>query len=271
MPTSFTLRGLFAGGLFAAAAAATVSGAVPSRDVHRTLPLAADGRLEVSSFKGSIEVSGWDRPEVEVFARVEADPSGEDSEAALTRKVEETRVHITGGGSSVRIESDYAHVREGGFLGLFGSQGTVPFVKYRIRMPATARLAIDDFKSDSRVAGLRSDLHLHTYKGTARVEGLDGAADVETYKGDVRVAFARFSRESRFDTYKGEVEVRVPRDSRFDLDADGGRRGTIESDFGDIERVGRDRRSDRAHAAVNGGGPPLRFETSRGSIRLRRD
>lgn len=251
-------------------AATAIAGAAPVKDVHRTLALAADGRLEISAYKGTIEVSTWDRPEADISARVEADTSGGDSDATLARKVEETRVEIDGGGGSVRVKSDYSRVRDGHFLGLFGSQGTVPFVHYKIRMPATARLAVDDYKSDTRVAGLKADLKLHTYKGTVRVEGLDGAADVDTYKGDVRVAFARYSRSSRFETYKGEMEVSLPRDSRFALEAEAGRRGSLDSDFGSVERVGWRSREERARSDVNGGGPALRIETSRGTIRLRR-
>ena len=97
---------------------------------------------------------------------------------------------------------------------------------------------------------------------------LDGSARVETYKGDVRVAFARFSKASRFETYKGEIDLRVPRDSHFDLDADAGRRGDIDTDFATMARARRSRGSD-ASGAVNGGGPELRMTTHKGTLRIR--
>ena len=43
------------------------------KEVHKTVPLAADGRLEIATFKGSVDVSVWDRSEAEVSARIEAD------------------------------------------------------------------------------------------------------------------------------------------------------------------------------------------------------
>jgi hypothetical protein len=260
---------LIALGLFASAFAA----AVPVKNVHKTVPLAADGRLEISTYKGSIEVSTWDRPEAEITARVEPDSSSDDSAEVAARKVDETRIEIDGGGSSVRVKSDYSRVKDGSFFAIFGSQGTLPFVHYVVKLPATARLKIEDYKSDSHVTGLRSDLKVHTYKGQVRVDALDGGADVDTYKGDVRVRFARYAHASRFETYKGEIEVRLPRDSHFDLDASGGRRGNVDSDFDHLERVERAgwRRGVSAHGAVNGGGPSLRFETSRGTLRIRKD
>lgn len=244
-----------------------VASAAGAKEVHRTVPLAADGRVSIATYKGSVTVSCWDRPEAEITARIE--PDGSDADAL--RKVEETEVRIEATRGFVRIRSDYDAVHERGLLqNLFGFTRIVrPFVHYTVRMPATASLEIDDYKSDTRIAGLRADLKLHTYKGQVDVERLDGAANLDTYKGDIRVSFARYSRASRLETYKGSFDVRVPRDSRFSLDADGGRRGGVASDFAvAAHRSGR-HGGESARGEVNGGGPALRFSTSRGSLRLR--
>lgn len=246
--------------------ASALASAAPVREFHRTLPLAADGRVAISTYKGSIQVSCWDRPQVEVSARIE--PDGSDSDA--DRRVEQTEVAIDAAAGSIRIRSNYDGIRNHHFLGLFGfSNGALPFVHYTVRMPATARLDIDDYKSDTRIAGLRADLKVHTYKGQVDVERLDGAARIDTYKGEIRVGFSRYSRPSRFETYKGSVDVRLPRDSRFSLDADGGRRGGVASDFAVASRRSGRLGGESARGDVNGGGPVLRFETSRGSLRLR--
>ncbi len=247
--------------------AAAAAQAADVKEVHRTIPLDRDGRVSVNTYKGSVTVTTWDRPEVSVDARIE--PDGDDREDR--EKVQWTEVRISGSGGSVEIKSDYDQVRhhERGFLGLFDFEsGSLPFVRYTIQMPATARLEIEDHKSDIHVSNLKADLRLNTYKGTARVESLDGAARVDTYKGDVRVEFARFSRGSRFDTHKGEIDVRLPRDSRFDLDADAGRHGDIDSDFAMTTHASRYRGA-RTTGAVNGGGPELRMTTYKGTLRIR--
>jgi hypothetical protein len=247
--------------------ATTAAKAADTKEVHRALALDRDGRVDVNTYKGSVTVTTWDRPEVRVDARIE--PDGDDRESR--EKVQWTEVRISGGGGSVEIKSDYDEIKHHGygFLGLFDVEtGSLPFVRYTIQMPATARLEIKDYKSGITVSDLRADLRLHTYKGSARVSNLDGAARVDTYKGDVRVAFARFSRASRFETYKGEIDVRLPKDSRFDLDADSGRRGDIDSDFAMTMHAGRSRAA-RASGAVNGGGPELRLTTYKGTLRIR--
>ena len=35
-------------------------------DFHHTYPLAANGRLSVETFNGSIEVTGWDEPTIDI-------------------------------------------------------------------------------------------------------------------------------------------------------------------------------------------------------------
>jgi hypothetical protein len=238
-----------------------------TKEVHRTLPLARDGRVSIETFKGSVAVSTWDRPEVKIDAVIE--PDGTDSDQR--EKVAETEIRISGSGSSVTIRSDYhnAHHLHSFLSGLFDwNSGVLPLVRYTIQMPASARLEIEDHKSDIQVSGLKSDLKLHTYKGTGRITALDGAARIETYKGDIRVEFARYSRDSRFETHKGDIEVRLPRDSRFELDADAGRRGGVESDFAMTTRAG-NWRATHASGAINGGGPRMHMTTYKGTLRVR--
>lgn len=264
MRLSFAHAGLAALALSVAAAAQ----ASDVKEVHKTLALDKDGRLSINTYKGSVTVTTWDRPEVKIDARIE--PDGDDQEDR--DKVRWTEVRISGGGGSIEIKSDYDEVRrhDRHFFGLFDwDHGSLPFVRYTIQMPATARLEVEDHKSDTRITGLKADLKLHTYKGLARVADLDGAARVDTYKGDVRVEFAGFSRASRFETYKGEIELRLPKDSRFDLDADAGRHGGLETDFPIMSRAGRSSYSYRASGAVNGGGPELRMTTHKGTLRVR--
>jgi hypothetical protein len=264
------MRLSFAHAGLAALAFSVAAGAQASdiKEVHKSLALDKDGRVSIHTYKGSVTVTTWDKPNVQVDARIE--PGSDDSYDR--EKVQWTEVRISGSGSSVHIESDYDQVKHHthGFLGLFDwDSGSLPLIHYTVQMPATAALAIEDHKSDIKISDLKADLKLNTYKGTARVANLDGAARAETYKGDVRVEFARYSRASRFETYKGEIELRMPKDSRFDLDSDSGRRGEVETDFAILSHAGRGSRSYRASGSVNGGGPELRMTTYKGTLRIR--
>jgi putative adhesin len=251
-----------------AAAAVALAGALAaraalgddSREVRKTLPLDADGTLSVETYKGTITVTGASGSEASIEARIV--PDGDDAESL--RRARETEVRIDGGGRSVSVKTEQSHRK----TRWFGESGSEPNVHYTIRMPATARLRVEDYKSATRVSGLDSDLRLRTYKGTVDVAGQRGELDLETYKGEVAIAFAALSKPVKLETYKGEIRLRIPASSGFEVDADTGRRGDFETDFELATRTGS---RGRIHGAANGGGPRISFETDKGSLRLERE
>ena len=236
---------------------ATPLAAQHTRTVNKTLPLNPDGILTVDTYKGSIRVTTWDRAEVQVDARIEADAGG----ASL---VEDTEIRFDGNAHRLTLETDYDAVEERREQEK-RDRFSLPFVHYTIRMPATAALRIDDYKSDIDVDGLRAGLRIETYKGTVNVRDLDGDLQLETYKGDAEVTFARLRGDSAIDTFKGSITLRLPPDAGFSLDADLGRKGDLDADF----RLPEIRREDRAYRTdIHGGGPRLRLETHKGTFRL---
>ncbi len=244
------------------------SPAAADRTVSKTLPLAADGRVTIDTYKGSIRVTPWDRAEVAVEARIVPDDSC-GSERDQKRWVEATEVVIEPSGRSVRIESDYDKLETSwGFLGACTSR---PFVHYRVSLPRAATLKIHDYKSDTDVKDFAGHLTLETYKGTAELTDLSGALDLKTYKGDVRARFKGLSGAVRAETYKGDVTLTFPSESAFELSADAGRRGEIVSDFEGTGPIRSSRRSGlRSSATVNGGGPRVTLSTDKGRLTIRR-
>ena len=99
--------------LLSAVLAVSAAGGADFKEIHKTVPLDPGGRVSIETFKGSIDVTTWDRPEVDITARIEPDDSGSDQE----QRVRETEVRVTGSGQSVRIESDYDRVHRSRFLG----------------------------------------------------------------------------------------------------------------------------------------------------------
>lgn len=259
--------------LFGAVVLSQLVAAQPSREVKKTIPLDADGRLVVDTYKGSITITTWDRAEVDISARIEADESMWESRRDEEDKVRDTEVRIESSGREVRLKTDYTRLkrRHRSFWDIVdGDTGPLPFVHYTIKMPRTASLKIKDYKSETNVADVKSDISLYTYKGRVRLVGVEGSVDVETYKGDVRVDYAALGKFNRFETYKGDVDITLPRKSGFELEAHLSRGGSLRSDFEVEERYrSRHHRSKEYRASVNGGGPLLRLETYKGTYRLR--
>jgi hypothetical protein len=242
------------------------AGADDGREIRRAMPLDPDGRVSIETYKGSVTVTGWDQPRVEILARIE--PDGTDSSQA--EKVRLTEVDIEASGKAVRIRSDYSRVKSRSFWSHFGEddQGTLPFVRYTVRMPRRGSFQLKDHKSRIGVSGLDGDVDLNSYKGIVELADLPGVR-LKTYKGEVRARFDRFERDSSFETYKGDILVELPARAGFDLEADTGRRGDLDNDFGLTAASDRDDRDGRYRGPVNGGGPNLRLETYKGRFRIR--
>jgi hypothetical protein len=235
------------------AAAAGVSVAADSKDIHRNFPLDSRGHVTIDTYKGSIRVSTWDRNEIDIAVRIEED--GE----PFAQSVKRADVRFDASASDVRITSD----NEWFFL-----DGIQPLYHYTVRMPKTASLRIKDYKSESEISDLAGDFEEETYKGSVQLRNHSGGLIVNTYKGDIRAELAAVTARSRIETYKGSVELRMPRDSRFDLVTDLGRYADLDSDFARMIRSSNSRA--RAYRSqVNGGGPELRLKSYKGAFKLR--
>jgi putative adhesin len=225
--------------------------------IHKTAALDANGTLSIDSHNGSVTVTTWNRPSVDIQARVIDEPFVSDED------IKATDIRVDGSGGSVRIETDYSAFGSWNFMPWSGNR---PPVEYTISMPAGAALRITTHNASTRVTGLRNDVDIETHNGSIDVADLDGAAKLETHNGSVRVAFNRFARNSRISSHNGPVEVRLPGGSRFHVDADS-HHLRFDSDF-DASTRSSDR--DRFIGDVNGGGPELRLTTHNGSVRLRK-
>ena len=255
-----------------------------TKTVKETFALEPEGEVQIDTYKGSVTVTTWDRPEVELEVIIE--PDEDDALVALTEiKIDHSERRLS-------LETDYEKVekaKKGGGLFSWGNSTSLPFARYILRIPRTATLKIDDYKSEIQVAGLQADvgiesykgtidvkevegsLDVETYKGEAFVSDLDGALRVDTYKGDVRVAFSRLGGDSEIETYKGEVALVIPADDGFNLDADLSRRGDLETNLFNLEDLRRDPEDDdqQYQGAVAGGGPRLELETYKGHFSIR--
>ncbi|MCB9508648.1 MAG: DUF4097 family beta strand repeat protein [Deferribacteres bacterium] len=261
------------------------AGTGDSKEFRQTVDLNKDGRLRMETYKGSIKLTSWDKNQVEIYARIE--PGDNVSSQYAVESVEATKIDIYGSGSTVTIRSDYDDVPSDRSW-LFGQSRNVPYVHYEIKAPRTARIQIDDHKSEISISDFSGTILVESYKGIVEAENLSGESifdshkgefrltgirgniEVNNYKGEVYLSAEKLDGRSRLETYKGRIEVRLPKNLAFTLSADIGDRGDFRSDFEINQR--RDWRDDRddyyIEQEINGGGPGLYFKTGKGSIRL---
>ena len=234
--------------------AAGILAAADSKDIHKTFPLDGHGSVTIDTYKGSIHVTTWDRNEVDVSVRIEEDGD------VFSQSIKRADVRFDASPRDIRMKSDSQW---------FFLDGVQPLYQYTVKMPRTASLRIKDYKSESDISDLAADLQFNTYKGSLQLRNFTGGLTANTYKGDIRADFAAVTAPVRIDTYKGDIDLRMPRDGKFDLSTDiGRRRGDPDSDFARYVRTTNSR--DRVHRSqVNGGGPEVRLRSYKGEFRLR--
>lgn len=242
-----------------AAVAVTALAAADYRDVNKTVALTANGTVTIETHKGSIHVTTWDRPEVEVRARITAEPG----EPIDRRRFEATQVLIDGGSDAVHIKTEYPEYS----LCCWSDNGNNPEVDYNVRMPRAGRLSIHDHRSTTDISDLGGPLSIDTHRGTVRVIRQSGPVELTTHRGEANIDFAHFSGNNLIDTYRGSVELSLPRDSRFDVRGDLGRHADLQTDFPIMTRTA-GRRGGSIQGTVNGGGSTLEVKTYRGTIRV---
>lgn len=253
-------------------AAGAAQGQVRERSFTQEYSFAPTGTVTVLNYKGSIEVVPWDLDEVQVHVVIEAEDV--DGEVMLPH----VAVRITGSLDTLTVETDYrgalARLRE-----LFPDAVSprLPLVHLVVRLPAAARLRIDDYMSAIRLDGLTADVEVYSYKGEVDIRGFSGTLRLNTHMGRARVAFSHLRHDAAIGAYEGEVTVALPSGAGFDLALDLGAPGARFAPDSTFHAVGGTAGRAAATAAqgprtfqeaVNGGGPRLALSSHSGLVRL---
>lgn len=196
-------------------------------------PLKAGGRVSVENFNGSVEVTAWDREEVEVsgtkYARtkelldqvkVDAVASADSVRLRTVRPSSEGSRWRGGYGVRYvvrvprrteldRIESTNGHVHAEGLEGNVRLKTTNGGVKANsVRGLVTASTT----NGGMDLRGVTGDADLHTTNGGIRVDEQKGSVTAETTNGGIRLSLVATTPQKavRAETTNGNIEIHVP-------------------------------------------------------------
>ncbi len=272
---------------------------------HRAV--AADARIDVSNIKGSVTVSGWEKPEVAISGTLGDGAKGllvDGGGNHLTIKVEppdkqgwfswgaDTRMGDTlldikvPRAAEMKIEVVSADVT---VSGVGGRTLDVQSVSGKLHLDSAAReVEVNSVSGDVDLAGKADRAHLETVSGNIRARGLSGQMKLETVSGDVDAEGGNY-REISAGTVSGDVNLRGTPDAgaRVDVEtmsgdvhlylpADVSARlrassfsGSIRSDFGAVKEPEHGPGSSLEATSGSGAGQ-VRIETFSGDIEIRR-
>lgn len=245
------------------------------RNIQQTIDLKPDGKVQVSATAGSVRVTTWDRPAVEMNLRIEG---------RNATQVEKTRVMVEEDGGNVKIRTDNADPDGPGLLDLIGlGSAEGPTTNYTLRIPKTASLRVSTTSAEVEVTGLSGDVTVEgnsapvrvrdidgrviaaTFSGPLRAENVRGELILATFSGNLHLRLASLPAKSQIGSFSGNAEVILPADAAFDLRTDVSWGGAVTSDFAMPDSLAKE----DGTIPVGGGGPQIAFESFSGDLTLR--
>lgn len=219
---------------------------------EREYRLGARSELAVDAgTNGGINVTGWDRDEIRVIARIQASSRGGDPRS-LARSIEiRTGPTLEAGGPGTRGRNE-------GWS-----------VSFEVMVPRTTALHLEATNGGIGLEGLSGDVSARTTNGGIRVSGGAGRVRGETTNGGIRVELTGRTWDGTgvdLRTTNGGVQIQVPDDYSAELET-GTTNGGMQLDIpvrvqGRIDRTIRTRLGD--------GGALIRATTTNGGVVVRR-
>ena len=150
--------------LSAAILAAIAPAASAQQELTKRATVLPDVTVEVSNVQGSVEVSTWDRNEVELVAELES--SKDELEFEATDR--HVRIEVDRPQGKYHSDEDDANLT--------------------LRVPKGARLIVDTVSADITVNGVRGEQSLQSVSGTVETQAFDAPVSLTAVSGEVIVA-----------------------------------------------------------------------------------
>lgn len=213
-----------------------------------------DARSELTvdaGANGGIDVTGWDRDEIRVIARVQA--SSRDGDARQLAQSIQIRT-----GSTIEADGPRTRGRDGGWA-----------VSFEIMVPVATALRLHATNGGIGLKGLAGDVNARTTNGGIRVAGGAGRVRGETTNGGIRLELTGRTWDgagAELRTTNGGVQIRVPDDYSAELET-----GTVNGGMQlEIPVVVQGRIDRTIRTELGGGGPLIRATTKNGGVVVRR-
>ena len=219
----------------------------------RELTLPASGSLTVGGGpNGGVQVTGWDRNEVLLRARVQAWADDEQEAAEIARQVQvRTDGTIRAEGPQRRGRASWA-------------------VSYEVFAPRATDLQLETDNGGVAIENVRGDIDFRVSNGGVRLEGVGGDVRGRTTNGGINATLTGGTWDGEgldVETTNGGIRLQVPSDYSARLES-GTVNGQIHIDFPVTVqgRVGRE-----ISTTLGEGGPLVRVRTVNGGVRISRD
>ena len=209
-----TWGGAFLGGLLALLLAVCAHAQV-SQEFHRTVSLPANGRVSLDNVNGNVEITGWNRNEVQIDAV---------KQARDQQRLDEAQIEIESGSDYVKIHTQYPHDH---------NNNNPASVHYTLHVPQSARLdQISLVNGSLTVQKVEGEVDAKLVNGKVHISDLSGEARISSVNGSIEASYASLNnvREIKLKSVNGSIELGLPGSPNAEVKASTVN-GSIKSDF----------------------------------------
>ncbi|MDR3746540.1 MAG: DUF4097 family beta strand repeat-containing protein [Acidobacteriota bacterium] len=221
-----------------------------TQEFHRTVPLSANGEVSLSNINGNVEITGWDRNEVQIDAV---------KKARDQQRLDEARIEVEAGSTSVRIKTEYPH---------HGTNNNPATVHYTLHVPQNARIdKIDLVNGSLTVQKINGEIQASLTNGKARIDDLAGPVEISSVNGGIEANYASLNnvREIRLKSVNGSIQLGLPASPNADINASTVN-GGLRTDF--PLQVKGEFIGHHLSGTLGSGGTRIELENVNGSIRI---
>jgi hypothetical protein len=262
MRKPFLAAALAAGAVFVAAACIMVmdpetdTSSVPRGEFRKTVEFRPGGTLSLENDIGNVEITGWEKDSVEVFAQGTAEETGK------TRRVRVYGFWELKPDVEVRPTDDGLTIRTRAFDG----PGGPAIVDYMIRVPNSVILReIHIGEGNLTVSDLFGRLEASLDKGDLRVSNFSGSVDASVGEGqvDVEVLDLRDDDSIALVSRQGDIVLRLEAGAGAGVEAEAPG-GEVRSDFD----LGLKTPASSVKGRIGPGGAEIRLKAADGKIEI---
>jgi hypothetical protein len=220
---------------------------------QKTYALQPGGSFLLENVNGSVQVDGWDRDEVEVYAvkTAENDP----------RDTDQVQIEVESHPGQVVVHTRYPK-----------GAGAEVAVEYHVHVPYRVLLGnIKTVNGSVLVHGVKGGGDLHSVNGNVEVTNSSGRFNAKTTNGNLHLELRQLldGAPMNLETVNGSVELGLPSDARgnlkvLDMNGDFYSELPVTSSLGPVA-------SRSFHAKLGEGGGDISVRTVNGAIRLVRE
>lgn len=228
---------------------------IPKSEYHKTVYFNSGGILSLENYNGDLEIRGWERKEVEVFAE-RMIPRPFEKKVYLLGAVDyKPKIYFDKYKDLIKVKTRYS------------AKGEAEEVDYLINVPHFTNLKdIKNRRGNIYISDLTGEAVIDLVNGELEVENFSGSLSASVRDGFVRAGFydLRGEDEIRITNRQGDIEIYLPQDVEAQLEASAPN-GVISSDF-DLDQ---ELPADKVSAQLGGGGALISLQALNGYVRIK--